>query len=145
MTDHRRGPTDGVLLVEYGDFECPYCRDAFSPVKKVTERMAAQVAFDWRHFPIAAKHPHAEHAAQAAEAAAAQGRFWEMHDLLFANQKALGDDDLVGYARELGLDVERFSDELRSGRYADAVRADMDEGLRLGVQGTPTFFIDGSK
>jgi protein-disulfide isomerase len=107
--------------------------------------MGDQVAFAFRHFPIAAKHPHAERAAQAAEAAAAQERFWEMHDLLFEHQKALTDGDLSGYARELGLDVAQFEEELREGRHAARVREDMESGVRNGVQGTPAFFIDGER
>jgi len=131
-----------IELVEYGDFECPYCRDAAGPVRKVLDRMGDRVSFEWRNFPIAAKHPHAEHAAQAAEAARAHGRFREMHDLLFANRKALEDEDLIGYGEQLGIDI---ADDLRSGRYADRVREDYEDGLRRGVQGTPTFFIDGKK
>jgi protein-disulfide isomerase len=141
--DHAGGPEDGVVLLEYGDFECPYCRDAFPSLQKVLSRMGDQVAFAFRHFPIAEKHPHAEHAAEAAEAAAAQGRFWEMHDLLFENQSALGDDALAGYAAELGLDVTRFEEELREGRHAGRVLEDIESGRRSGVMGTPTFFIDG--
>jgi len=143
--DHVRGPGGAVVLVEYGDFECPYCRAAFGPVGKVVDRMGGRVAFAWRHFPIARKHPHAEHAAEAAEGAAAQGRFWEMHDLLFANQKALEDDDLVGYAAQLGLDTARFEEELRSGAHAARVREDLESGERSGVEGTPSFFIDGER
>jgi protein-disulfide isomerase len=141
--DHVTGPEDAVVLLEYGDFECPYCGDAFPSVRKVLSRMGDQVAYAFRHFPIVAQHPHAEHAAQAAEAAGAQGRFWEMHDLLFEHQHALADDDLAGYARELGLDAEGFESELREGRHAARVREDMESGRRSGVQGTPTFFIDG--
>jgi protein-disulfide isomerase len=143
--DHVLGPEGVPVLVEYGDFECPYCGDAYRPVKKVLERMDGRVAFAFRHFPIASKHPHAEHAAEAAEAAGAQGSFWEMHNLLFENQRALEDADLVGYAERLGLDVARFEDELRSGRWADRVREDIESGLRSDVQGTPTFFINGEK
>ena len=131
-----------ITLEEFGDFECPYCRDARRPVAKVRERFGDRISFAWRHFPIAAKHPHAEHAAQAAEAARAHGLFQEMHDLLFDNQRALEDDDLIDYGRRLGIDI---AEDLRGGRYADKVREDMDEGLRRGVQGTPTFFIDGEK
>jgi protein-disulfide isomerase len=131
-----------IELLEYGDFECPYCRDAAPAVRKVLDRMGDRVSFRWRNFPIAEKHPHAEHAAQAAEAARAQGKFTEMHDLLFANRRALEDDDLIGYGRELGIDI---ADDLRSGRYADRVREDYEAGLAAGVQGTPTFFIDGKK
>jgi protein-disulfide isomerase len=142
MTDHVLGPPGVPVLLEYGDFECPYCRDAFRPVKKVLARFEGRVAFAWRHFPIAAKHPHALHAAQAAEAAGAHGRFFEMHDLLFEHQNALEDADLIAYAGQLGLDIE---EDLRTGRYADAVLADLEQGERDGVQGTPSFFIDGQR
>ena len=131
-----------IELVEYGDFECPYCRSAAPSVRKVVDRMGDRVSFEWRNFPIAEKHPHAEHAAQAAEAARAHDRFREYHDLLFANQEHLEDEDLIRYGQELGIDI---ADDLRSGRYAGKVRQDYEEGLRLGVQGTPTFFIAGEK
>ncbi len=144
MTDHVRGDGE-VELLEYGDFECPYCRDAAPSVARALERMDGRARLRWRHFPIASKHPHAQRAAEAAEAAGAQGRFWEMHDLLFANQRALEDDDLVGYARELGLDADRFAEDLRSGRFAEAVREDRAEGERLGVGGTPAFFVAGER
>jgi protein-disulfide isomerase len=130
-------------LLEYGDFECPYCGSAYREVKAVRERLGEQVRFEFRHFPIWERHPHAFDAAQAAEAARAQGHFLEMHDLLFENQKALEHDDLVGYARRLGLDLERFGQELRDGVHADKVRADRAAGEAAGVTGTPAFFIDG--
>ena len=132
-----------VELVEFGDLECPYCRDAAPTLKQVLARMDGRVRLRWRHFPLTAKHPHAQRAAEAAEAAAAQGRFWEMHDALFAHQRALEDDDLIGYARELGLDADRFAEDLRSGRFAAAVAEDREAGVAAGVTGTPTFFIDG--
>ena len=144
MTDHVRG--DGpVELVMFGDFECPYCADAVPSVKRALARLGGRVRLRFRHFPIAARHPHAEHAAQAAEAAGAQGRFWELHDLLFANRKALEDEDLAGYARQLGLDVERFERELASGAHAAAVAADRADGEAAGVKSTPAFFIDGAR
>jgi protein-disulfide isomerase len=142
VTEHVRG-SGAVELVEFGDFECPYCRDAAPSVKRALERLDGRVRLRWRHFPLAAKHPHAERAAEAAEAAGAQGRFWDMHDVLFANQRALDDEDLVGYAGELGLDVQRFEDDLRSGRFAAAVAEDYEAGVAAGVSGTPTFFVDG--
>jgi protein-disulfide isomerase len=143
--DHVAGPEDGVVLLEYGDFECPYCRDAVPSLQKVLSRMGDQVAFAFRHFPIAAKHPHAEHAAQAAEAAGEQGSFWAMHDLLFERQSALEDADLVGYADELGLDAARVEQELREGRHAARVLEDIESGQDNGVQSTPAFFIDGER
>ena len=134
-----------VELVEWGDFECPYCRRAAPAVRQVLDELGDRVTFSWRHFPIADKHPRAERAAEAAEAARAQGRFREMHDALFAHQDALEDDDLIRYAQEIGLDAQRFADELRSGRHAEAVAADRAEGEKVGVTGTPTFFIAGER
>jgi protein-disulfide isomerase len=130
-------------LLEYADFECPYCGSAYPEIKAVRERMGDGLRFEFRHFPIWEKHPHAFEAAQAAEAARAQGRFEEMHDLLFENQQNLEHDDLIGYAGRLGLDVDRFDRELREGTYADKVRADRAAGEAAGVTGTPAFFIDG--
>jgi formate-nitrite transporter family protein len=131
-----------IELVEFGDFECPYCRDAWQPVKKVVAKLEGRVELAWRHFPITQKHPHAFHAAEAAEATRAAGRFWDMHDLLFEHQRALEDEDLIGYAAQLGLDI---AEDLRAERHAEAVRADYEAGLAAGVQGTPTFFIDGQR
>jgi protein-disulfide isomerase len=142
VSDHVRG-SGAVELVEFGDFECPYCRDAAPSVRRALDRLDGRVRFRWRHFPLTAKHPHAERAAEAAEAAGAQGRFWEMHDALFANQKALEDDDLIRYAGEVGLDVARFEDDLRSRRFAAAVAEDREAGVAAGVTGTPAFFVDG--
>jgi protein-disulfide isomerase len=130
-------------LTEFGDFECPYCGNAYPDVKEVRERLGDRLTFEFRHFPIESKHPHAFQAAEAAEAARAQGRFEEMHDLLFENQKRLERDDLVGYARQIGLGLERFERELDEHVHADKVRADQREGLERGVAGTPTFFVNG--
>jgi len=130
-------------LTEYGDFECPYCGNAYAEVKELRRRMGDRLTFEFRHFPIEAKHPHALQAAEAAEAARAQGRFEAMHDLLFENQKALERDDLIGYARRLGLDVDRFTRELDEHVHLDRVRADQQEALEAEVAGTPTFFVDG--
>jgi protein-disulfide isomerase len=134
-----------VELVEWGDFECPYCANAYPAVKEVRARLGDRVSFRWRHFPITSKHPHAEHAAEAAEAARAEGLFDPMHDLLFANRTALGDDDLRRYAEQIGMDGERFAADLASGRFASAVASDRREGDALGVRGTPTFFIGGER
>ena len=142
MTGHVRG-SGPVELVEFGDFECPYCRAAAPSLERVLDRLDGRARLRWRHFPLAAKHPHAEQAARAAEAAGLQGRFWEMHDVLFANQGALEDEDLLGYAKELGLDPGRFEEDLRSAAVADAVRADRQAGEAAGVTGTPSFFVDG--
>lgn len=142
--DHRRGPdTAAVTLVEYGDYECPYCGKAHLIVKEIERRLGDQLRFVFRHFPLAQIHPHAEHAAEAAEAAGAQGKFWEMHDTLFEHQDALDDADLVLYAVALNLDKDRFIRELAKHVYAERVLEDVMSGARSGVNGTPTFFING--
>ena len=144
--DHAAGPADApVTLVEYGDFECPYCGQAYPIVKALQERLGDRLRVVFRNFPLSESHPHAEHAAEAAEAAGAQGRFWEMHDMLYENQGALGDRALIGYATQLGLDAARVTRELESGTFADKVRADFRGGVRSGVNGTPTFFINGER
>jgi protein-disulfide isomerase len=144
--DHVRGPVDApVVLVEYGDFECPYCGRAEPVVRTVLEQFGDELAFVFRHYPLTDVHPHAAQAAEAAEAAAAQGAFWEMHDALFANQTALEADDLRRYAANLGLDVERFAADLRERRFARRVSEDAASGDRSGVGGTPTFFINGRR
>jgi protein-disulfide isomerase len=142
--DHAQGPADAeVTLVEYGDYECPFCGRAHPVVKELQRRMADRLRYVFRHFPLGQIHPHAEHAAQAAEAAAAQGQFWPMHDTLFEHQRELADEQLIARAEELGLDTNRFERELREGVYAERVRADFLSGIRSGVNGTPTFFING--
>lgn len=144
--DHSIGPDDApVTLVEYGDFECPHCRAAHPIVKSVIERMGDRLRFVYRHFPITSTHPHAQHAAEAAEAAGAQGQFWAMHDLIFENQEALEDDDLISYAEKIGIDASRVATELAEGTHEDKVRNDFRSGVRSGVNGTPTFFINGAR
>jgi protein-disulfide isomerase len=132
-----------VTLVEYGDFECPHCGRAHPIVKEIQRRLGSELRFVFRHFPLAQIHPHAEHAAEAAEAAGAQGEFWEMHDVLFENQTALADPSLQEYAAKLGLDEQRFQRELISHTHAARVREDFLSGVKSGVNGTPTFFING--
>jgi protein-disulfide isomerase len=142
--DHIQGPAEAaVTLVEYGDYECPYCGAAYPIIKEVQERMGERLRFVFRNFPITTSHPHAEQAAEAAEAAAAQGRFWQMHDLLYENQRRLGDEDLRAYAGQLGLEVEPFDQELTEHVHAPRVREDFMSGVRSGVNGTPTFYING--
>ena len=142
--DHAAGPEDApVTLVEYGDYECPHCGRAYPIVRQIQKVMGPNLRFVYRHFPLAQIHPHAKHAAEAAEAAGTQGTFWGMHDLLFENQAALGDADLLGYAGSLRLDVARFAAELENGLHADRVRRDFRSGVKSGVNGTPTFFIKG--
>jgi protein-disulfide isomerase len=140
--DHFRGPSSGPVILMYGDYECPYSRKAMREIEYV-QAGDNRVGFAFRHFPLTEIHPHALAASLAAEAAAEQGRFWEMHDLLFHRQRALAEDDLVGYAAELGLEMESF-ERARAGDAALArVRRDVQSGEAAGVQGTPTLFIDG--
>jgi Na+/H+ antiporter NhaA len=143
--DHVRGPRDAlVTVVEYGDFECPYCGQA-EPVLRELLRDFGDVRYVWRHLPLNDVHPHTQLAAEAAEAAADQGRFWEMHDLLLEHQDALRQSDLVGYAEQLGLDVDRFSEALREHAGDARVADDVDSADLSGVSGTPTFFINGRR
>jgi protein-disulfide isomerase len=141
--DHVRGAVDGrVTLVEYGDFQCPYCGDAYPVVHNLLEEYK-WLRFVWRHLPQVDLHPRSEAAAQASEAAAAQDSFWEMHDRLFENQHALTDEDLVAHAAALGLEAERFERELREGVHAEHVAEDLRGGVAAGIPSTPAFFIDG--
>jgi Na+/H+ antiporter NhaA len=143
--DHIRGPVDApVTVVEYGDFECPYCGMA-EPVVRELLRDFGDVRYVWRNLPLNDVHPNAQLAAEAAETAADQGAFWEMHDLLFAHQDALRPDDLIDYAEQLGLDVERFTDDLREHAHTARVAEDVDSADLSGVSGTPTFFINGRR
>ena len=144
--DHILGPAEAaVTLVEYGDFECPHCGAAHGILTELLQERGEQVRLVYRHFPLMQIHPRAEPAAEAAEAAGAQGRFWEMHDVLYENQDALEDDDLMGYAQELGLDVRRFAEDLAQGTYRDRVEDGIRSGVESGVHGTPTFFINGRR
>jgi protein-disulfide isomerase len=132
-----------VTIVEYGDFECPTCKQAAPAVKLVLERFGARIRFAWRHYPVEAAHPHAMHAAQAAEAAGGQGKFWQMHDLMFENQRHLKLTNLREYAQRLELDMPRFIAEMDDEIYLQRVREHMESGARSHVRGTPTFFING--
>jgi protein-disulfide isomerase len=144
--DYAQGPATAlVTLVEYGDFECPFCGQAYPIVKAIQDRFGDQLRFVWRNFPLAQAHPHAQGAAEAAEAAGAQGAFWGMHDLLFAHQDALGERFYIQCATALGLDVDRFRRDLTDHAYASRVREDFLSGVRSGVNGTPTFFINGRR
>jgi protein-disulfide isomerase len=143
--DHVRGPADGHVILEYGDYECPYSRQAFREIYRLERRPDTRVRFAFRHFPLTQIHPHALAASAAAEAAARQGRFWDMHELLFHRQRALEDDDLRRYATELGLDAERFDSDKSGAAVYERVRRDVDSGLTSGeVRGTPTIFVDGA-
>jgi len=142
--DHVRGLAAGRLILEYGDYECPYSRQAFRAIEHVERQMDGAIRFAFRHFPLTEIHPHAFAAAAAAEAAGLQGRFWEMHELLFHRQKALEDSHLRGYAGQLGLDVAAFDRDRASRTVLERVQRDVDSGLVSGqVLGTPTLFIDG--
>src|SRR4051812_44601300 len=144
--DHAQGPaTAPVTLVEYGDFECPYCGQAYPIVQAIQERFGNELRFVFRNFPLSQSHPHAVHAAEAAEAADAQNAFWPMHDQLYEHQHALTDDNLVGYAADLGLDTDQFASDLTGRVYEEKVRAHFMSGVRSGVNGTPTFFINGAR
>ena len=144
--DHIAGPDDApVTLVEYGDYECPYCGMAHPVVKRAQRELGNQLRFVFRNFPLAEAHPHAQTAAQAAEAAGAQGRFWEMHDMIFEHQDALEVKDLLGYAASLGLDAEKIARDLEAGTYVKRVREDFRSGVKSGVNGTPTFFVNGAR
>ena len=142
--DHVRGPADEPVIVEYGDYECPFSRQAYRAIQRVEAEHTRGVRFAFRHFPLTEIHPHALPASRAAEAAELQGRFWEMHDLLFHRQKALEDDDLRRYATEASLDVERFDRDRATEAVFDRVERDFRSGIESGeVQGTLTLFIDG--
>jgi len=142
--DHVQGPdTALVTMVEYADYECPYSRIAYHVIKGVQRELGGQLRFIYRNFPLREIHPHAQHAAEAAEAAATQDRFWEMHDYLFEHQRALDDEHLHQYAVALGLEAEIFDQDLAQHRHAGKIEGDLRGGIRSGVQGTPTFFING--
>jgi protein-disulfide isomerase len=144
--DHVTGSEDAaVALVEYGDYECPYCGMAYQVVKSAQRELDKDLRFVFRNFPLAEAHPHARLAAEAAEAAAAQGKFWEMHDVLFEHQDALEAEDIIGYAKSLGLDMTQFGKDLQDAKYTKRVREDFRSGVKSGVNGTPTFFINGSR
>jgi protein-disulfide isomerase len=142
--DHIQGAPDApVTLLEYGDYECPYCGEAYPIVKKIQQHLGEKMRFAFRNFPLTNVHTHAEEAAEAAEAAADQEKFWEMHDYLYKHQRALGHEQLIDHAQRLGLDVRRFTDELVRHSFAERIREDFLSGVRSGVNGTPTFFING--
>jgi protein-disulfide isomerase len=141
--DHIQGPaTAPVTLIQYGDFECPYCRAAVPIVEELQRSLGDQLRFVFRHFPLTAVHPHAQHAAEAAEAASLDGKFFEMHATLFAHQDALDDRHLAQYAADLGIEPARIRDALRANTYASRVLEDVESGIASGVRGTPTFYLD---
>ncbi len=142
--DHVLGPDDApYTLVEYGDYECPDCGRLYAILRDLQRDIASRLRIVYRHYPLSGVHRHAQQAAEAAEAAAAQGKFWEMHTLLFERQDALRTKDLIRYAEERTLDVERFGDALKNETYKDRVRADFLAGVQNGVFGTPGLFLNG--
>lgn len=142
--DQAAGPADApVTLLEYGDFECPHCGMAYPSVERVRKAMRRRLRFVFRNFPMPEQHPHAVDAAAAALAAGRQGRFWEMHHLLFTHQRHLDLDSLFAYAAGLRMDMVRFEGDFRSRDVARRIDADIESGLRSGVNGTPTFFLNG--
>jgi protein-disulfide isomerase len=142
--DHVIGAqTAPVTIVEYGDYECPFCGAAHPVTKTLQRALGDNLRFAYRHFPLSQIHLHAYQAAEAAEAAGAQGSFWEMHDILFENQRRLSTQDLLAYAGTLGLELEPFAEDLAEHRHAPKIREDFLSGVRSGVNGTPTFFING--
>jgi len=144
--DHLRGARDAqVMLVEYGDFQCPYCARAHAALTKLMKQHDGKVALVYRHLPLSDLHPFAEKAAEAAEAAGAQGKFWEMHDALFENQGMLDEDTLPAVAANLGMDAGRFARELDEDKHSTRVQADVKQAHTLGASGTPSFFINGQR
>ena len=142
--DHIQGPaTAAVTLLQYGDYECPYTRRSTWVVQAIQQELGEQLRFVYRNFPLTEIHPHALHAALAAEAAAAQGKFWEMHDSLFHHQHTLGDANLARTASAVGLDLEQYARDMAEQRGLARIEEDVESGERSGVQGTPTFFING--
>jgi formate/nitrite transporter FocA (FNT family)/protein-disulfide isomerase len=144
--DHTCGPDDApVVLVQYGDFECPDCGDVYPVIQELRDRLGSDLRYVYRHFPLTDPHPHSKRAAEAAEAADAQDTFWAMHDRLYEHQDSLTDDDLKDHAAELGLDTDRFATELDGHDHEDRVHEDFEGGLDSGVRSAPTFFIDGER
>ncbi len=142
--DHVHGPEDApYTLVEYGDYECPGCGRLYVILRDLQRDIASRLRVVFRHFPLSGIHPNAQQAAEAAEAAGEQGKFWEMHTLLFERQQALRTKGLIRYAEELTLDVERLRDELKNKTYSERVRADFRAGVQNGVYGTPSLFLNG--
>jgi protein-disulfide isomerase len=144
--DHVLGPPDAaVTIIEYGDYECPFCRGAARDVHRLLDEYPGRIRLVFRNFPIPQLHPHAGQAAEAAEAAAAQGKFWEMYELLLRDGARLDPDSLLGYAERLGLDVSRFQNEVVGNVYATRIERDVREGIQSGVNATPKFYVNGAR
>jgi protein-disulfide isomerase len=144
--DHVEGSADAaVTLLEYGDYQCPYCGEAYPIVKALQKRFGKKLRFVFRNFPLTQMHPFAMGAAEMAEAAALQDKFWPMHDYLYEHQEALESEYLLGYARELGLDMTKLKAALENPKVVDRIKSDFSSGVRSGVNGTPSFFINGTR
>lgn len=144
--EHFQGPENAPIeLIEYGDYQCPYCKKAYNIVKQAQKELGKDLKFIFRNFPLTELHPYAMHAAIAAEVAGSQGKFWEMHDILFENQEFLEDSYLIQYAKIINLDVTTFEQDFSKDEYYEKVKKDFQSGVDLGVQGTPTFFVNGQK
>jgi protein-disulfide isomerase len=144
--DHAQGPPRAaVTLLEYGDYQCPFCGQAYPIIKEVQAAMGRKLRFVFRNFPLTQAHPYAELAAEAAESAAVEGKFWEMHDALYENQAILSEDAVVEIARKLGLNQSRLVEDIRTRKFMDHVRKDFMGGVKSGVNGTPCFFINGKR
>jgi protein-disulfide isomerase len=145
-SDHIRGSINApITIVEYGDYECPYTGMAYPVVKELLKQFGDKIYFVFRNFPLNDIHPHAQHAAEAAEAAAAQDKFWQMHDYLFEHQKALDDRHLLEYAKKVGLDIDKFKTEMSEHICAPLINKSLKVGIDSGVEGTPTFFVNGQR
>jgi protein-disulfide isomerase len=144
--DHAEGPADAPLtLVEYGDYQCPYCGAAYPVVKRLQKTLGKKLRFVFRNFPVTQAHPYALIAAETAEAAALQGKFWEMHDLLFEQQTALKPEVIPQWAKKIGLDLDKFGKDIKQGVVQKRIKEDRQSGIRSGVNGTPTFYINGTR
>jgi protein-disulfide isomerase len=144
--DHAQGPPRAaVTLLEYGDYQCPFCGQAYPIIKQVQAAMGRKLRFVFRNFPLTQAHPYAELAAESAESAAVEGKFWEMHDALYENQAILSEDAVVEFARKLGLNLSRFVEDIRTRKFMNHVRKDFMGGVKSGVNGTPCFFINGKR
>jgi protein-disulfide isomerase len=144
--DHIQGPdTADITLVEYGDYECPYCGQAYPIIKQIQDYFGDSLRFVFRNFPLTQVHPHAQKAAESAEAADTQNKFWEMHDYLYEHQQALDDNHLEKYAKITGLNLERFDKDMKNHVHAPRIREDFLSGVQSGVNGTPSFYINGTR
>ena len=144
--DHIQGPdTAPITLVEYGDYECPYCGQAYSIIKQIQDYFGDNIRFVFRNFPLTQVHPHAQRAAEAAEEAGSQNKFWKMHDYLYEHQQALDDNHLEKYAKIIGLDLERFNKDMENHIHVPRIREDFLSGIQSGVNGTPSFYINGTR